>query len=183
MQAIRVSILDINQQIINGILVVNVKGQDKAGRTDVETGAVSVAGLSGDALANATMKAVTKAKRRLTLSICSVGVLDESELETIPDAEKIPLPTITGGAPAQTTPSTSAEVQQPTGKQAPAAQPKAMPGTHTPTLEQEARLTELMDGLGLNDRQRSLRVQKAAALGYDKVIAELEAQSKPAAGK
>jgi len=82
-------------------------------------------------------------------------------------------------------PKAPAAVQVPAvaGKQAPAAQPKAMVGTHAPTLEQEARLTELMDGFGLNERQRSLRVQKAAALGYDKVIAELEAQSTPAAGK
>lgn len=29
------------------------------------------------------MKAITKAKRRVTLSICGLGMLDESELETI----------------------------------------------------------------------------------------------------
>jgi hypothetical protein len=40
--------------------------------------------LRGDALANAKMKAETKAKRRVTLSICGLGMLDESELDTIP---------------------------------------------------------------------------------------------------
>ena len=40
--------------------------------------------LKGDALANALMKAETKAKRRVTLSIAGLGWLDETELETIP---------------------------------------------------------------------------------------------------
>lgn len=52
-------------------------------RKDTGTGAVSTANLKGDALANAIMKAETKAKRRLTLSICGLGMLDESELDTI----------------------------------------------------------------------------------------------------
>jgi hypothetical protein len=42
--------------------------------------------LRGDALANALMKAETKAKRRVTLSICGLGILDETEVETIPGA-------------------------------------------------------------------------------------------------
>src|SRR6202008_2665643 len=40
----------------------------------------------GEALGNALMKASTKAKRRATLSICGLGMLDETELETIPTA-------------------------------------------------------------------------------------------------
>jgi hypothetical protein len=38
---------------------------------------------------NALMKAVTKAKRRVTLSICGLGMLDETEVETIPDVEYV----------------------------------------------------------------------------------------------
>jgi len=38
-------------------------------------------------LANAQMKAVTKGKRRLTLSLCGLGWLDETEVETIPTAK------------------------------------------------------------------------------------------------
>jgi len=37
-------------------------------------------------LGNVQMKAVTKAKRRLTLSLCGLGWLDETEVETIRDA-------------------------------------------------------------------------------------------------
>jgi hypothetical protein len=53
-------------------------------------GAVSLVGLRGEALANAIMKAETKAKRRATLSICGLGFLDETEIETIPDARSEP---------------------------------------------------------------------------------------------
>jgi len=35
---------------------------------------------------NAVMKAVTKAKRRLTLSLCGLGWLDETEVDSIPEA-------------------------------------------------------------------------------------------------
>ena len=40
-------------------------------------------------LANAQMKAVTKGKRRLTLSLCGLGWLDETEIETIPTAKAV----------------------------------------------------------------------------------------------
>lgn len=59
------------------------------GRTDESIGAVNVKGLSGDALANAMMKAETKSKRRVTLSIAGIGLPDESEIETIRDARPV----------------------------------------------------------------------------------------------
>jgi hypothetical protein len=49
-------------------------------------GTVPIRGLTGDNLANAMLKALTKAKRRLTLSLCGLGMLDELEVETIPNA-------------------------------------------------------------------------------------------------
>lgn len=64
-----------------GLLTVYAAGRDKSGREDEATGVVSIKGLSGEALANATMKAETKAKRRLTLSLVGLGFLDESEIE------------------------------------------------------------------------------------------------------
>ena len=42
-------------------------------------GAVSIKGLQGENLANALMKAETKAKRRVTLSLAGLGWLDETE--------------------------------------------------------------------------------------------------------
>ncbi len=35
------------------------------------------------------MRAITKAKRRATLSICGLGLLDESELDGIPEARPL----------------------------------------------------------------------------------------------
>lgn len=64
-------------------------------RQDESIGAVNIKGLTGEARANAMMKAETKAKRRVTLSICGLGMLDETEVETIPDAKRI---TPTAGA-------------------------------------------------------------------------------------
>ena len=51
-------------------------------RSDEDFASVSL-GKGNDALNN-EMKAITKAKRRVTLSIVGLGLLDESELETIP---------------------------------------------------------------------------------------------------
>lgn len=64
-----------------GLLTVVAGGRDLSGREDEATGVVSIKGLSGEALANAVMKAETKAKRRLTLSLVGLGFLDESEVE------------------------------------------------------------------------------------------------------
>lgn len=53
-------------------------------RTTVDIGIVPIKGLAGADLANAKMKAMTKAKRRATLSLCGLGdVVDESELDTV----------------------------------------------------------------------------------------------------
>jgi len=78
------------------LYVVRVYGRDKTGREDVATGAVSIAGLKGDALANSVMKAETKAKRRLTLSLAGLGWLDESEVDSIPNVQHVRVDPDTG---------------------------------------------------------------------------------------
>jgi nitroreductase len=67
--------------IQDGLAVVTVKATDKHGRSDEDLGVVAIAGLKGEAASNAMLKAITKAKRRATLSLCGLGFLDESELE------------------------------------------------------------------------------------------------------
>lgn len=81
-----VSIEDVSISELNDNYTVIVKGRDASGRTDVEIGVVSKRDMQGNT-ANAQMKAVTKAKRRLTLSLCGLGMLDETEIETIPSAK------------------------------------------------------------------------------------------------
>ena len=66
------------------LYVVVVEAIDPAGRTDSGLGAVPCGTLKGEPLANAMMKAETKAKRRATLSICGLNMLDESEVESVP---------------------------------------------------------------------------------------------------
>ncbi len=83
-----VSIRITRAEKIDDIFLVVAEATDKNGRVDAATGAVSIAGMKGDNLANALMKAETKSKRRVTLSICGLGLLDETEIETIPDAVK-----------------------------------------------------------------------------------------------
>jgi len=86
-----VSVIEMHNDIKNDVYIVKVKVQDKNGRYDISTGAVNIRGLSGETLANAIMKCETKAKRRATLSICGLGMLDESETDTIGNYETKPI--------------------------------------------------------------------------------------------
>ena len=86
------------------MFLVVAKVANKTGRTDVSTGAVSIGGLKGENLANALMKAETKAKRRATLSICGLGFLDgETELGDISEATRSPLNDELDSMPADAT--------------------------------------------------------------------------------
>jgi hypothetical protein len=76
----------ITTEMIGGVFVVRAAAQSADGRTDTDVGAAAVEGLQGESLANAIMKAYTKAKRRVTLSICGLGWLDETEIDSIPHA-------------------------------------------------------------------------------------------------
>jgi hypothetical protein len=69
-----------------GVYIVTSKASLPDGRCTESIGAVNIAGLKGEAYANAIMKAETKAKRRATLDLLGLGVLDESEAESIPNA-------------------------------------------------------------------------------------------------
>ena len=85
-----VSVVSMAKEVVGEILTVTVSVRERTGREDISTGSVSLAGLKGDALANAWMKAETKAKRRATLSVCGLAVLDETEIETIQGAVAVP---------------------------------------------------------------------------------------------
>ena len=77
--------------------------------------------LKGDFRANMKMKAVTKAKRRATLSICGLGWLDETEIEDIPagskraaapESEALPKPSFDDEIPYSAPDPTSAHPQR-----------------------------------------------------------------------
>jgi len=64
------------RKFANDLAMVTVRAS-MGSRTDEAMGAVSVKGLVGENLANAIMKAETKAKRRATLSICGLVAIDD----------------------------------------------------------------------------------------------------------
>jgi len=84
-----ISVEVVDQRQVGDLYIVHVRARDREGRTDEDMGVVSVAGLKGDALANALLKAMTKAKRRVTLSLAGLGWLDETEVEAIPEAQTV----------------------------------------------------------------------------------------------
>lgn len=79
----RVSLSIVSRESTEGIYVVTARATMPDGRTDESIGALPLPKDPAER-ANAIMKAETKAKRRVTLSICGLGMLDESELDTMP---------------------------------------------------------------------------------------------------
>jgi hypothetical protein len=107
-----ISISIVNRERLQDLYIVTARAKDKTGREDESTGAVALGTLKGDALANALMKAETKAKRRVTLSLAGLGWLDETELDTIPqvrvgepNGDQAPLPETSVDAPRISRPS------------------------------------------------------------------------------
>jgi hypothetical protein len=99
----KVSMSITGRERIDDVYVVTARATTPDGRTDESTGVVPIGNLKGDNLANALMKAETKAKRRVTMSICGLGWMDETETETVRDA-----------APARVDPSTGEILDGPT---------------------------------------------------------------------
>ncbi len=101
-----VSIVIVSREVVDGCFVVTARASMPNGRQDESIGAVNIEGLKGEARSNAMMKAETKAKRRVTLSICGLAYLDETEAESVRGASHIPVNHDTGEiaepAPAET---------------------------------------------------------------------------------
>jgi hypothetical protein len=88
----KLSVAITSREKVEDIYVVCARVTGPDGRSTENTGAVSVGGLKGDALANALLKTVTKATRRTVLAHVGLGMLDETETETIPGAQKVDAP-------------------------------------------------------------------------------------------
>jgi hypothetical protein len=104
----KVSVSIVDQRLDGDLFIVTARARMPDGRQDEDVGAVNIANLRGEARANAIMKAMTKAKRRVTLSVCGLGHLDESEVETIDgtayDVDPPPPPVLASDpSPTQTT--------------------------------------------------------------------------------
>jgi len=84
-----ISVEIVSREVDGDLLTVHVRACDATGRKDEDYGVLILGALRGEARANAIMKCVTKAKRRVTLSICGLGWPDETEVETIPGAKVV----------------------------------------------------------------------------------------------
>lgn len=86
-----VSLEIVSRELADDVLTIHVRAKLPDGRCDEDLGAVPFPStLKGESRANAELKAVTKAKRRATLSICGLGWLDETEVQDIPASAKRP---------------------------------------------------------------------------------------------
>lgn len=88
----QVSIVIAARELVEGMYVVTARATLPTGRTDENIGVVPLGDLKGEARANAMMKAETKSKRRVTLAICGLGMLDESEVADLPPGAALPPP-------------------------------------------------------------------------------------------
>ena len=112
----RVSLRIVNRERIDDVYVVTAQATMPDGRIDESTGAVNLGGLKGENLANALMKAETKAKRRVTLSICGLGWLDETEVQSIAGAQTVNVDTSTGEILDAPQPSRTIHAQPPVNR-------------------------------------------------------------------
>ncbi len=94
-----VSVQIISRELLDDIYVVTARATLPDGRCDESIGAVFIGQAQGELKANLIMKAETKGKRRVTLSICGLATLDELEVETIPDAIKTQVPELPPAKP------------------------------------------------------------------------------------
>lgn len=76
------------REVIEGIYCVEARVTDKEGRFTENMGTVPLDGLKGEVRSNAMLKCTTKAIRRTVLAHCGLGVMDETEVETIPTAQR-----------------------------------------------------------------------------------------------
>lgn len=87
-----ISVVDYKVEQTPEMLTIWVTGKDKDGRTEMNCASVSLGLVTApEARANAVMKCMTKALRRLTLAMTGAGLLDETEVESVRGRREIPV--------------------------------------------------------------------------------------------
>jgi|MudIll2142460700_1097286.scaffolds.fasta_scaffold10236_5 hypothetical protein len=82
--------LQLGDETRKDVWVTKVRVSSPDGRSEDHVGAVGIDGLTGEALSNAIMKCSTKASRRGTIAFCGLGMLDETEVSSIPSVQVQP---------------------------------------------------------------------------------------------
>lgn len=197
----------VSRELVDGVYIVTARASTPDGREDDAIGAVPLVKEGGEwkqaqsgkkyfqgngvfsplspaDRANAMMKCETKAKRRATLSLCGLGFVDESELDTMGAARVISVedahtkllaraeaPAIQNDPPPQQQPK-SATVPKP------AEQPKPAPATplHDP-IERELVLFRNADKYGrlklFGQAKKDIEECTGAETDYYRILAEV----------
>lgn len=71
----------------DNLYIVTCRASMPDGRFTESIGAVNIEGLKGEALSNMMMKGETKAKRRATLDLLGLGILEEQEMDSALEVE------------------------------------------------------------------------------------------------
>lgn len=180
--SLRPVLKELNSEL--NVYIVEVEATTPDGRTDFATGVVSIAReggtwetsnngkrffkgngqwvqMRGDDLANAIMKCETKAKRRATLSVCGLGWMDETEVETVAAAQRV-------------------HVDKSTGELLDA--PQGNPGAPMATDKQRNYITGLQDKLGWHSgqveeyaKERGVDVANLTAAGASTLVDGMKA--------
>jgi hypothetical protein len=147
----------VSTKIDGGCYIVVARAKTLDGRFEDATGIVWIEGLKGEAKANAMLKAETKAKRRSVLSIQGLGFNDETEVETIPGAERV-------------------ELEVPSESKLSAAAPSVPSAASGDSLKisqgQLKRLFTIAKSFGIIDKE-SLKKQIKDMIGYEGSLTEL----------
>lgn len=166
-----ISIEIVSQTLVGDMFTVHVRANDRAGRIDEDFGVVTLgAHMKGDVRANTILKAITKAKRRVTLSISGLGFLDETEVEDIPtNAKGFPIAKPTPavqviGPPAPTLAEEMKDEIPDFGSAAPKPAEEAAPAPHPsrPSTPEAGAAVNFDD-----DEQLFAMAREAAGMGED----------------
>jgi len=133
-----ISVQIVGRELVEDCYVVTARASFPNGRHDESIGAVPIAGLKGESRSNAMMKCETKAKRRVTLSLVGLSTLDESEVESIPGAQPVPVDVTTPVTPPRLskslTPSPGPALEGAPDPGAGAGEPPAAPANLNQTI-------------------------------------------------
>jgi hypothetical protein len=144
-----ISLVIEKQETQDDCYMVQVRATDQTGRTDSDVGVVSLSAAKGDNNANLKMKCVTKAKRRVILSMCGLGLIDESELDTIPKAV---VAEVQPGPPPRAIPEELRIFNQVSPESAQASAPPPQPSNGSKIMVSAAqcdRIDKIMSELGI----------------------------------
>lgn len=155
----------VDKQMDSGLYIVTARARTKDGREDEDIGAVTLP-REGESRANALMKGTTKAKRRVTLSICGLGGMpDESELDGMPGAQTFDPEDDLPVAPMRPAAATTQRAPR-------VAEPAAKPLPNYTGAQWEAWLTKLRSAASTLYHRTELDEMAAPTTMIGKVIAE-----------